>query len=283
MKYYLPTIYSDKEGFTELALLKESFHNSSKLVINFSRCRFFDANMAAPLQAILLSLNANVSIEECSYGVETILRKNSFLLDYGYSILPDNKKTVLPYQRFQFSDSQLFNEYLNQNLLGKGIPKMSLELDKKFRKNIFEIFENCVIHSQSNQGIFVCGQFFPQQHRLDLTISDAGIGIRNNVRQKIPDISSIEAIRWAMQQGNTTKTGSQPGGFGLSLLKKFIELNQGKVQIVSRQGYYELSGGKEKFEKLDSDFLGTTINLEIRTNDNNSYCLRSEIDSTNIF
>lgn len=136
-------------------------------------------------------------------------------------------------------------------------------------------------HSKSELGVFVCGQFYPNLNRLDLTISDVGIGIRTNVRRFKRDnkISSIDAIRWAIEEGNTTKTGSQPGGIGLALLQDFIKHNQGKIQIISRQGYYEFGDGVQKFEKLDSDFSGTTINLEINTNDNNDYCLCSEINS----
>jgi len=157
---------------------------------------------------------------------------------------------------------------------------MSPGLEKKFRQSIFEVFENCATHSKSNLGIFVCGQSFPRLNRLDLTISDAGVGIRTNVRRILDKkTSSVDAIRWAMKEGNTTKTGSQPGGFGLALLQEFINHNHGKIQIVSRQGYYEFSKEMPIFAKLDADFLGTTINLEINTKDNNSYCLSSEIPS----
>lgn len=289
MKYYLPTIRSDREGFTRLAQLKNELSNlvDDVLVVDFSRCGFFDANMAASLKAVLSISTKDpktISIENLPQQIENILRKNHFLNEYGYSSIRDTNRTTLPYQCFQLSNRVAFDDYLNNHLSGKGIPEMSPKLNKKFRQSIFEVFENCATHSNSNQGVFVCGQFYPQKHSLDLTIADVGVGIRTNVRRFLKnDISSIDAIRWAMVEGNTSKTGSKPGGFGLALLKNFIEHNRGKIQIVSRQGYYEFSNGKEKFEKLDVDFPGTTINLEINTNDNNSYCLSSEISSDDIF
>jgi anti-sigma regulatory factor (Ser/Thr protein kinase) len=283
LKYYLPTIRSDKKGFTELANLKYALSNSidDELIIDFSKCGFFDANMAASLKAVLAVAVAQlkeVSINELPPGIKRILRINHFLIEYGVSSLPDTNQTTLPYRCFQSSDSRAFDQYLNTHLSGKGIPKMSSKLNKKFRESIFEIFANFATHSNSKQGIFVCGQYYPKKYLLDLTISDTGVGIRTNVRRILDKkTSSIDAIRWAMVEGNTTKTGNEPGGFGLALLQNFIEHNKGKIQIVSRQGYYEFSNGIEKFEKLDADFPGTTINLEINTKDNNSYCLRSEI------
>ncbi len=289
MKYYLPTIRSDKKGFTELAKLKDELGNSidNELIIDFSRCSFFDANMAASLKAVLAIVaddSKKVVINGLPQAIKNILSKNHFLNEYGYSSIQDINQTTLPYQCFQPSDSRLFANYLNEHLAGKGIPGMSSGLEKKFRQSIFEVFENCATHSKSNLGIFVCGQSFPQLNRLDLTISDAGVGIRTNVRRVFDKkASSVEAIRWAMKEGHTTKTGSQPGGFGLALLQSFIEHNEGKIQIVSRQGYYEFSKRKPTFEKLDADFPGTTINFEINTNDNNSYCLSSEIPSLEDF
>jgi hypothetical protein len=280
VKYDLPNICSDKEGFTKLAKLKNELDKSigEEFIIDFSGCNLFDANMAAPLQALLA--NKKTSIVGLSKKIERLLRKNKFLIQYGYLKLSDRSKTKpLPYQCFQFSERHLFNEYLNKNLSDKGIPKMSSGLDKKFRQSIFEIFENCVLHSRSNQGIFVCGQSDSKKGCLDLTIADAGIGIHANVKQKFPSFSPVQSLFWAIQQGHTTKTGSQPGGFGLTLLQEFIERNNGKIQIASGHGYYEFSNGNKRFETLDIAFLGTAINLEINTNDNNHYCLRSEISS----
>jgi len=289
VEYYLPTIRSDKEGFTDLARLRDVLSESidDELIIDFSKCAFFDANMAASLKVVLEILtdqSKHILIKRLPSKIENILRKNHFLCEYGYPSIVDTNQTTLPYQCFQFSSPHEFDQYLNIHLSGKGIPGMSPMLNKKFRQSIFEIFENCAKHSNSNKGVFVCGQFYPQQSRLDLTISDVGIGIRTNVRRFLnKQVSSVNALRWAIQRGHTTKISSQPGGLGLALLQEFINHNHGKIQIISRQGYYEFSKGKAIFAKLGADFPGTTINLEINTKDTNSYCLSSEISSEDIF
>jgi anti-sigma regulatory factor (Ser/Thr protein kinase) len=290
MIYQLPTIHSDKDGFAGLAGLAESAKDlhADRLEVDFSQCRFFDANLAAPLAAVLARVadrSNDIEIVNVPREAEHILRKNCFLEAYGYGPLSDTNHTTLPFVRMHISDQRGFAAYLQQHMNGKGIPTMSEALSKRFRQSIFEIFQNCVIHSNSQLGVFVCGQFFPRLKRLDLTISDAGVGIRTNVRRHLRDnkVTSIGAIRWALKQGNTTKTGNQPGGMGLKLLKDFIELNKGKIQIISRQGFYQFTGRKEIFEKISADFPGTTVNLEINTSDNHSYRLSSEVTLDDIF
>jgi hypothetical protein len=141
------------------------------------------------------------------------------------------------------------------------------------------------LHSKSESGIFVCGQFYPKKKRIDFTIADAGIGIRQNVRRYLKDntISSCDAINWAITEGNTTKTRSHPGGLGFKLIKDFIALNNGKLQIVSRYGFYQFTAQGESVTKMQNDFPGTCLNIEINTSDTCQYCLKSELQANDIF
>lgn len=289
MRHAMTTVHSDKDGFTALAELSASAGDLEfdELIVDFSDCYFFDANMAAPLSAALKRVESElnrIEIVGLRGDVERILRKNEFLSEYGYANLHDKNQTTLPYRCFGLEHSLQFSRYLGEHLSGKGVPKMSGGLDKRFRQSIFEIFQNCATHSRTKSGVFVCGQFYPHLNKLKLTISDAGVGIRTNARRVVRrDINSVDAIKWALQEGSTSKTGSEPGGFGLKLLQEFVELNRGKVQIASRHGYYEFDGAQQRFEKLGADFRGTTVNLEINTNDKNSYSLKSEILPQDIF
>ncbi|MBZ0154715.1 MAG: ATP-binding protein [Alphaproteobacteria bacterium] len=291
MIHYLPTIKSQKDGFDRLAELavetKEIFNNVVEL--DFSRCGFFDANMAAPLAAVLTKLSAErfnrIEIVNIPTAIKNILCKNRFLIPHGYDPVVDANQTALPFIRLQLKDENRFSDYLNKHLNGKGIPRMTRAMGKMFRQSVFEVFQNVVIHSGSELGVFICGQFYPQLQRLDLTIADTGVGIRTNVRRFLRNnkLSSIAALKWALQEGNTTKTGTQPGGVGLKFLKDFIELNGGKIQIASRYGFYEYNRVAEVFSKLAADFTGTAVNLEINTGDTHTYKLSSEISSKDIF
>ncbi len=164
------------------------------------------------------------------------------------------------------------------------IPSMSMGLLKKFRESIFEIFSNAVLHSKTEQGIFSCGQFFPARHRLDFSVADLGIGMRQNIKESVGlELSPEAAIAWATEASNTTKCGPVPGGLGLKLLAEFIDLNGGRIQIVSDAGYWKRENGVTVAESLSHAFPGTVVNVEINTADTTSYALTSEISEENIF
>lgn len=290
MIHYLSTIHSTQEGYGSLAELAKATAKlrADRLELDFSRVGFLDANMAAPLGAVLAGVadrfNA-VEIVNVPELIERVLRKNGFLTQFRYQPLEDANRTTIPFRRLQRTDEGLFEDYLQRHLKGKGIPRMSDGLGKVFKQKLFEVFQNAVIHSESELGIFVCGQFFPQKQKLDLTIADAGIGIRDAVRRYFndPKIASVPAIRWALQEGHTTKKGKQPGGLGLKFLHDFARLNKGRIHIVSRFGFYEFNAGAESFAKMEGDYPGTVVTLEVNTSDTSAYRLASEVAAEDIF
>jgi hypothetical protein len=279
----------DYDGFSSLALFAHKLDTLffEDIEINMSKVSWFDANMCAPLGAILYKAgrNANtVSIANVQSQVESILSKNGFLSNYGHPNKMDIHGTTIPYERFNLDDDRYFGSYINKYLQGKGIPTMSLGLRKKFLESIFEIYSNAVIHSQTQLGIYSCGQFFPTKRRLDFSIADLGMGIGKNLRENASiDLQDDKAIEWAMTGRNTTKKGPIPGGLGLKLLKEFILVNSGAIQIVSGKGYWELRNGQTQLRLLPYSFSGTVVNIEFNTADTSTYCLTSEITPDQIF
>ena len=163
------------------------------------------------------------------------------------------------------------------------MPSMSPGLLKKFWESLHEIFNNAATHSRSKLGVFSCGQFFPNRNRLDFTVADLGIGIRENVNADPQrHMTAVEAISWAVQANTTTRTGGIPGGLGLALLCKFIGLNDGGIQIVSDQGYFRQKGQKTECLELGGSFPGTVVSIEVNTADTKSYRLASEARDYNI-
>lgn len=286
MIYKLATIRSNQEGFERLAQLWSEAARlfSTRLELDLSECNFFDANMAAPLGAVLALIADKfnrIEIVRVPGPIEIMMRRNLFLADFGYAPL-ESGGTIMPYRRFQLTDVALFAEYLRGNLRGKGFPQINEGAGKVFQQSVLEVFQNSVTHSDSRLGIFVCGQFYPHEQRLNIAISDAGVGIRDKVRQYLrkSEMSSQEAIRWALQGGNTTRTGPRPGGVGLKFLHDFVVRNRGKIQIISDDGFYEYGTG---YDTLKACLPGTTVNLEINTGDTNSYRLNSGISPKSIF
>jgi anti-anti-sigma regulatory factor len=290
MKIRLPSIQHDQAGFEALTNLSARTEDSSfqQIEIDLGLTTWFDADMCAALGAILYRLGKRlntISLTNINRDVERILSKNGFLSSFGRNRIPDTWGTTIPYKRLETKDGRYFAAYIEKELVQRReMPQMSAGLLKKFRESVFEIFFNAVGHSRTELGIFSCGQFFPQKHRLNLSVADLGIGIRENVKREAGlDLRADEAIAWATRDRNTTKKGPIPGGLGLKLLREFIELNRGRIQIVSDSGYWlSFRGGIRKCELLNP-FPGTVVNLEINTSDTQSYVLSSEIQESEIF
>ena len=261
---------------------------STTINIDMTTTGWFDADMCAAFGAILYRLGSKlntIQLTDIPPAVETILSKNGFLSNYGRVKLPDTYGTTIPYQRFDVKDDRYFAGYIEGEFVHRPeMPHMSPGLVKKFRESVFEIFSNAVLHSRTTLGIFSCGQYFPKKHLLNFSVVDLGIGIRQNVNARAGlDLPAEDAIVWATNGRNTTKRGSIPGGLGLKLLKEFIGLNGGRLQIVSDAGYWCLDKDQAQTTRLHLPFPGTAVTLEINTSDAQSYTLSSELSESDIF
>jgi len=180
MLIHIGTIRSNCSGFNAIADIATKTEGAwfESIELDLASCSFFEANMAAPLYAVIARLREelnDVSIVNVPSGVSTILRKNKFLSVFNQPELTDTNQTTLPFKILKLTAGDQFNDYLDAYMRGRGIPTMSEALTKRFRQSLFEIFLNATLHSQSKAGIFICGQFYPNKHRLDFTIADAGV------------------------------------------------------------------------------------------------------------
>jgi hypothetical protein len=101
-------------------------------------------------------------------------------------------------------------------------------------------------------------------------VSDFGLGIPENVRRKLPNLSDAEAIVQAVQEGFTTKSNPRNQGTGLDyLLKTVVMANGGHVTFYSCKSIV-------RFSKAETDVVpfvfggvgfcpGTTIDICLRT------------------
>jgi hypothetical protein len=290
VKFLLPEIRHDLPGFQSLVSLETETKDCifDEIDIDMIATSCFDADMCAAFGAILYRLGENLNtirlINVCT-SVEKILSKNGFLSHYGREEIPDRWGTTIPYRRFDVKDDRYFADYIENELIHRAeMPIMSPGLLKKFRESIFEIFSNAVLHSRTDLGIFSCGQFYPARQRLDFSVTDLGVGMRQNIQDHTGLILSAEAaIQWTTEGRNTTKNGPVPGGLGLKLLREFIDLNGGCIQIVSDAGYWRRENRETITRPLSYPFPGTVVTVEINTADTNSYKLVSEPATTDIF
>ena len=292
-------VKSNYGGYETLVRLYYTFFSQnsefSELKLDFKDTYFFDANLCAVLGAILSKENENnntIIFLNLKPKVESIFTRNHFLSYFGGQILPDYNSTTIKFKKFEVVEDKQFKAYLDNELLTQqDLPQMTLTLRKEISKSMFEIFSNADIHGKSKY-VFCCGQYYPQLKKIDFTIVDLGRTIRYNVREYLqnPIMSATEAIKWAIEEGNTTKTGNIPGGLGLSLIRKFISLNQGDFQIVSSDGFLSETKGHlltmdlESLNEESMNFMGTIVNLQFNIKDTKSYQLSSEqIDPDDIF
>jgi len=290
VNFSLPRINPDPAGFEALVCLWAQAKDClfDEIDIDMSATTWFSADMCAVFGAILYRLGENlntVKLKRIRPDVESVLSKNGFLSHYGRGTIPDRWGTTIPYRRFDVKDDRFFSGYIEMELIHRPeMPAMSSGLLKRFRESVFEIFSNAVLHSRTKQGIFSCGQFFPKKHRIGFSVTDLGIGIRQNVKTSVGlDLSPGDAIAWATEGQNTTKRGQIPGGLGLKLLREFIDLNGGRIQIVSDAGYWMRENRKTVVAPLSQPFPGTVVSVEINTTDTNAYRLSSELSATNVF
>jgi hypothetical protein len=282
----LNNVHSDSSGYTQIACLYEANKENFFEEIPVDLDRWFDANMAAPLGAVLDLLEDSLNdivFNRIDNRIQTILRKNGFLRHFGFDYHADSNHTTIQYKKMKPDDGRYFREYVAAQFLNRPeLPAMSEGLRKKMTEAMLELFVNAQIHSETRH-IYTCGQFFPRRHTIEFCIADTGIGFKEKFFRRFgKPISAVEAIRWAVQDRNTTKVGI-PGGIGLALLREFVKLNNGKLQIVSGDAYYQYDREEEKAEKLVKPFPGTVVNVMFRTNDKRNYSLASEADEANLF
>lgn len=284
----LITINNTFESFHSLIRFYEEHKDEVFGDIHLEIHHFFAANMSAALGAVLDKFTANLNDIHFDYlapRIESILLKNDFLTYFGKQRAVDVNNTTIKFQKLKTTDGKYFKNYVIEELIEghiSDLPHMSLGVKEKMIEAIYEIFVNAQIHSET-EFIYTCGQFFPNKNKIEFTIVDTGIGFREKINRRFgSNLTSTQAINWAVEEMKTTKEDIS-GGLGLTILREFISANQGKMQIVSNDGFYQFNGNNETLKTFQGEFPGTIVNLQFRTDDTSNYTLKSEVDINDIF
>lgn len=276
-EHLLACATSDQKGMSGLAKLdrKLLISSSDSFTISFSedersdstyRC---DSNFAAALAVVLARIQDRE--KKFKFGVvprivEDLFVKNWFFHGIGLAAKPEEHHTTrIPFRSFKTSEINEFLDYLELTLEGKGLPPLDSTFCLQLLQCLGEVFVNAETHSDSALGVFVCGQHYPAQQRLVLTIADAGVTIPERIASRFGrHLSAVHALEWAMTKGHTTKINT-PGGIGLKLLRDFAREQQGEVWIASGRAFWEMQSGVETISELDDPFPGTVVTLKIPT------------------
>ncbi len=282
----LSNINNEFASYQQLINLFENHKDKRFNTISISLTNWFAANMCSALGGILDLLQNNlneIKFEYLDSSIETILKKNNFLSYYGHLQMLDNHRTTIQYLKLKPTDGKYFKDYIFNELLARNeMPNMSKAVKDAIAEGIYEIYVNAQMHSQT-KTIFTCGQFFPNKNKIEFTITDVGVGFKNKVNNRFNSkLNAAQAIKWAVQDKNTTKIDT-PGGIGLAKLTEFLKTNEGKLQIISNEGFYQFGNDGEKTGSFIGEFPGTVVNLQFSTDDSKSYSLKEEINIDNIF
>jgi len=190
----------------------------------------------------------------------------------------------IPYREDKILDMNGIMDYLTYNWIGKGWVHVSHRLRDAIAGRMWEIYSNAFEHSNTAIGVFSCGQHYWRQNYLILSAVDFGRGIPTNVRTflrqyveeaLVSKLSGAACLKWAFERGNSTCTGGVARGLGLDLLKDFVRINQGKLEIYSNDGYAIIDKDGERYENRELAFEGTVVHITLRC-DENLYQFRDE-------
>lgn len=254
-------------NFSKTSLIRNNYLSIIGMAIEILKNRNIEIEIILPKQIGEFEIDMKFIEKYSKQSIKRVTEKNAKILKYTNIKLDNMDEEIDDFYKY-FSDE-----------LSTRMTNLSSRLLKKITQKILELFSNVSRHSNSKLGLFCSGQFFPDRHKFYFTIVDNGVTIKRNVnkfKQKerflniFKPLNGKDSIEWAMKDNNST-TGE--GGLGLSLLKKFIEMSDGSLEIISSNGYYSLIGNKEKYRTI-REFSGTIISVCLDTNDDKYFDLK---------
>ncbi|MFQ5451505.1 MAG: ATP-binding protein [Nitrospinaceae bacterium] len=279
---HVRTINDDPKDFDALFSFWNQLNDDFlDVTFDFTHCNFLRQNAVAFLGGLARlvqyrSGKVNFLWNTLEDAILTNLAQNGFGEAFGLDVSSWTGNSI-PYRQDILFEQKGLTDYLKWNWLGRGWVHMSENLRDAITCKVLECYLNAFEHSGSSIGVFSCGQHYPQLKALKIAIVDFGIGIPANVRsfKNNPLIGTEQALEWAFQSGTTTKPNGLGRGLGLDLLKQFVRVNKGRMEIFSHDGYAVFEENREEYSRRSSFFEGTLIHITLKC-DEKYYSLASE-------
>lgn len=291
---FLRTINDDRQSYRYLFSLWDEYHQfSGSLTISFKECTFLRQNAVAFLGGLIATIRNNggyvtLDLESMESNVRANLAQNGFLETCGYRDASWRGNSV-SFRQDMLSLPPAIIRYLKEDWLRRHWLLVTTRLQDAVAGAVWEIYANAFEHSHSSVGVFSCGQHYPQKQELALAIVDFGVSIPHNVRNyarkhgRDPDaITSSTALKWAFTSGQSTKEDGDARGVGLDILKQFIQVNKGNLELYSGDGYVRITSDREEYQDVDTTFIGTFLNISLKC-DENIYHFSDETVCGNLF
>lgn len=288
----IPRINDEKADFVMLfSIWSRANDYFEDIRFDFSTCTFLRPNAVAFLGGLARLIESRLGKVTFDWNtlnnswVRTTIRQNGFASAFGDVSAPWNG-TSIPYREDREFHPDEVADYLAENWLRKGWVNshVSEALKNAIVERVLELYVNAFEHSESQIGVFSCGQYFRQLNELHLSLVDFGMGIPANVRgylKKVrPDLPAEklkagDCLNWAFQRMTTTRPGSTSRGVGLDLLKSFVRVNRGTMEVFSNDGFAQFTADREIYDSFSPTFEGTVFHIKLIC-DENYYCLAGE-------
>jgi RimJ/RimL family protein N-acetyltransferase len=265
-----------------LSSLAEFWHKTSTVQLDLSACTFLNAEGAAILAAFALhrrELGAGTEIDwdNMRYEIRKQLGRWQMSELFGQKNFPwtDNAIPLLHQGRL---DGEAVERYVcTVTRPGGNMPEMTPCLVKEANRSLCELFGNIFEHAESPCGGLAIGQYYPHVKQVQICVCDLGVGLAKKVQRAGHATECCgSAIRWALEEGNSTKTGI--GGLGLFMLQDFVKTNRGSLRILANSGYYDQSGTKVTATSLQTSFPGTLVQIGLLIRPNEVYTIQDKED-----
>lgn len=255
--------------FQEFSNIDKVLMKGDEIIFNFENTRWIDAEMTTFLAMIfdhIVRRKAKVyaRLNNMSLKTKELLLKNGFLTHFGIEDrIEDTYNTTIRFFKSNVDNESKINKYIFDELFSSIREKTSPEFLNEIYENLWEIIHNVIDHSQSNY-LYMCGQHYPRKPfgtengMVSFAISDIGIGLLDNIKNKTKMKSDEKIFQWAFEEGNTTKD-KLDGGLGLFEIKDKLS-GKGRIMVVANQGYYKIAkNGSETFKSFPFDIPGTLV------------------------
>jgi hypothetical protein len=269
-------IHTDFNGYCELL----DFYNFCKnnhntcITIDWSELEILDANLSAVLCGMMHKLKKEnnlsffLDVKQLNGGLSIFWRNRfvKYILKSKIEPQIDDRQSVIPLKAFKVEHFDNYCTYIEKELLQhRGIDLMRFRDKEKVKDSYLELFNNYEIHSETDEAILCCGQYFPVAGELKFTMVDLGCGFLKKIAEYTKDTDKIEkcvdAIQWAIR-GGSTKVEAK-GGTGLKKMLFYCKSSASSIHIISDNTYWKFDNTITN-HWIDKPFLGTTIHLIMR-------------------
>jgi len=272
-------------GFAKLFRFRDELASNRVLTVDFSNCHSIEQHSVAFLGGLVRFMESqkgrvHLDWATCKPRVLRQLVRNGFadVFDGPQDHAARLDEHVVRYREDR-SEAPSILGYLRDKWLGRDWIRISDALRNSIIGTTYEIYANAFEHSGSPIGVTTCGHHSERAKQLSLTVVDFGQGIPGNVRTYLQrdSISARNALWWAFQRGATTQPrANYPRGMGFELLKDFVKVNQGSIEVYSGDGYAKVSERGDKFVTLSTFFHGTVVHIVFKC-DERHYMFASEV------